>query len=104
MDQQTIVTLVVGIIVSALGLLYRYWKPIDPLKAWLEMALSIVGSIVIALAMGKLAPPPGSSDPVAVIQYFLEMAAVVFALVQVVYNLVRAAFPQTNLVTRAFRR
>ena len=103
MDMQTLVTLVVGAIVTALGFLFRYWKPLDPLKSWLEMALSLVGSLVIALVLGKLNPFPGGGDPVSAIQYFLESAAIVFAITQVVYNLVKQAFPDAATVKRAFK-
>lgn len=103
MDQQTLVTLVVGAIVAVLGFLFRYWRPLDPLKSWLEMGLSIVGSIVIALALGKLNPFPGGGDPIKAVQYFLESAAVVFAFVQIVYNLVKQAFPDATTIKRAFK-
>ena len=103
MDQATIVTLVVGSIVTVLGFLFRYWKPIDPIKSWLEMALAVVGSIVIAAVLGKLAPLPGAGDPLAVVQYFLTSSAVVFTFVQIVYGLIQQAFPNQAAVKRALR-
>lgn len=101
-DQQTLVTLVVSVIVTILGLLYRYWKPLDPVKSWLEMGLAIAGSIVIAAVLGKLSPLP-AGDPIKIVQYFLEMAAVVFGFVQLVYNLIQQAFPASALSVRVFK-
>ena len=80
MDQQTITTLVVGAIVALLGFVYRYNKPVDPVKSWLEMFLSVIGAIVIALVLGKAALFTNWGDPIKTIQYFLENAAIVFVI------------------------
>ncbi len=104
MDQQTIITLVVSAIVTLLGFLYRYNKPLDPVKSWLEMGLSIIGAIVIAFVLGKVPGFVNWGDPVAAIQFFLEIAAVVFAFVQLVYSAVKQVFPASALVVRAFSK
>lgn len=104
MDQQTIITLVVGVIVAILGFLYRYNKPLDPVKSWLEMGLSIIGAVVIAFVLGKVPAFIDWGNPVAAIQFFLEIAAVVFFFVKLVYSAVKQVFPSSALVVRAFAK
>lgn len=99
MDQQTLVTLIIGVVVSVLGLLYRYWKPSDPAKSWLEMGLSIIGAIVGLFVLGKLSLTPNLlNDPIKAIQFVLENAAVVFAFAQVIFN----ALKQQTVVKSGF--
>ena len=87
---QTIATFIVGAIVTVLGMIYRFYRPIDPQKSWLEMGLSIVGAIVGLFALGKLSLTPGLlADPVKAIQFVLENAVVIFAFSQVIYNALR---------------
>jgi phage-related minor tail protein len=104
MDQQTLITLVVGIIVAILGLVWRYYKATDPLKSWIEMLFSILGGFVVALALGKVPAFINWNNPVATLQYLLEISAVIFAFVELIYNAVKAAFPSSVLVVRAFKK
>ena len=102
LDPQTITTLVVGVIVAVLGFLYRTWKPLDPVKSWLEMLLSIVGALVVALVLGKFAGAINLADPVKAIQFFLENASILFVIVQVIYSAVKQAMPENPAVVKAF--
>jgi hypothetical protein len=100
LDQASLITLVVGVLVAALGLAYRYYKVTDPIKSWLEMFLSVIAAIIVAFALGKFGALP--SDPVKVVQFFLENAAVVFAIVQLIYNALKQALPQSQITVKAF--
>jgi hypothetical protein len=99
-DSQSIVTLIVGAIAAILGLVYRYYKPLDPVKSWLEMGLSVIGAIVVAFAVGKVPALPGG-DPVKTIQYFLEIGAVIFTFVKIIYAAAKQAAPTSTLIVRA---
>ncbi len=101
MTEQNLITLAVGALVAFLGLLYRYNKPLDPVKSWLEMFLSIAAALVVAFATGKFSPVPGGGDPVAAIQFFLQSAAILFAIVQVIYSALKQALPESKVVFRA---
>ena len=103
MNEQNLITLAVGAIVAALGLLYRYYRPLDPIKSWLEMGLSIVAAVIVAFAIGKFAPVPGNGDPLLAIQFFLESAGVLFVIVQVIYSALKQALPANKTVIRIFK-
>jgi len=103
MDQQTIVTLVVGVIVTALGLWFRYVTVTDPLKSWLEMAFSVIGGLVVAFVLGKVPSFIDWGNPVATIQYLLGIATVIFTFTQIIYSALQDAFPDSKLVKGAFK-
>jgi hypothetical protein len=96
-DYQTIFGLVVMVIVAILGILFRYWMPIDPLDDWIEFGLSAIGGVVLAVLFGGLTPFTGWKDPLTTIGWILTAAAIVFSFAKLVYAAVKQAFPDSQV-------
>ena len=102
-DQKTVITLIVGVIVPFLALVFKAYAFGDPTKLWIEFVLSIVGGVVVLFVTGALPALPPANEPVAFFTALAPILTAVFTVAVLIYEALQAQLTAKVLQIRASR-